>query len=404
MWDDFHPYVYMTSDSGAHWTTLTTGLPADQYVFAIRQDPREPRLLFAGTRSTAYVSIDGGAGWQPLTLNLPGVQVRDIAIDARQGEVAVATHGRAIWILDNLALLEQLARDRPAGATADLRLFAPETAWLSHSYGTSSVPIPDTGKNPEYGATIFFKLPASYDGKTAVRLTFRDVRGNLIRTFALHRKARHEKPIPPEVRYEFGADQLRALSIAELTAVAPGMNRFLWDLRYPPATEVTGFKEPTADNFSTSVDGPTIVPGAYRVELQYGKQTLTQPLRLQLDPRLTATPNELDARLALERNVHDTLNKLDTSINAAMVASRHLPPAQRARIRRAIDELVLLDVHSSEGDVLHETKLREHLAFLANELETAYQQPTAAEYAAFDEFRARALRGETRLTSALSVR
>ncbi len=110
MWDDYHPYVYETTDYGAHWTHDDSGLPSDQYVFRVRQDPREPRLLFAGTRSTAYVSLDGGAQWQPLTLNLPGVQVRDLAIDTREGELVAATHGRAFWILDNLALLEQLAR------------------------------------------------------------------------------------------------------------------------------------------------------------------------------------------------------------------------------------------------------------------------------------------------------
>ena len=104
---------------------LTTGLPNDQYVFVVRQDPREPRVLLAGTRTTVYVSLDGGARWQPLSLNLPGVQVRDLAIDGRQGDVAVATHGRAFWILDNLALIEQLARNGGGDATT-AQLFAPE--------------------------------------------------------------------------------------------------------------------------------------------------------------------------------------------------------------------------------------------------------------------------------------
>ena len=88
---------------------MTTGLPDDESVFAVRQDPREPRLLFLGTQSTVYVSLDGGAHWQPLSLNLPHVQVRDIAINAREGELVAATHGRSFWMLDDLALLEQLA-------------------------------------------------------------------------------------------------------------------------------------------------------------------------------------------------------------------------------------------------------------------------------------------------------
>ena len=67
MWDDFHPYVFKTTDFGAHWTTLTKGLPDDQYVFVVRQDPREPSLLFAGTRAAVYASFNGGTNWQPLS-------------------------------------------------------------------------------------------------------------------------------------------------------------------------------------------------------------------------------------------------------------------------------------------------------------------------------------------------
>jgi photosystem II stability/assembly factor-like uncharacterized protein len=401
MWDDFHPYIYLTTDYGAHWSALSSGLPADQYVFAVRQDPREPRLLFAGTRSMVYVSLNGGGVWQPLTLNLPGAQMRDLAIDPRQGEVVLATHGRAIWILDNLALLEQLARDGPPNV-ADPQLFAPETAWLSHSYGSAPVPIPDVGKNPDYGVSVFFNLPPSYDGKTPVTLSFLDEHGATIRSFDLHRKERREKKVAPEIRYELDAIHLRALDLHELTGVEPGMNLFQWDMRYAPATEVTGFKEPTTDDFRASVDGPTIVPGTYTVVLQYGEKKLTQPLLLQLDPRLHATAADLDTRLALEMQVHDTLNALDTTLNTALAAMPKLGSHNRAQLEAAVADLVGLDVHSSEGDVLHETKLREHLAFLGNELETAYEKPTAAETASFADLEAEALAGESRLRNLMA--
>jgi photosystem II stability/assembly factor-like uncharacterized protein len=403
MWDDFHPYVYMTTDSGAHWTTMTHGLPNDQYVFAIRQDPREPRLLFAGTRSTVYVSLTGGAQWQPLTLDLPGVQVRDIAIDARQGEVAIATHGRAIWILDNLALLEQLARDEHPNAQ-DAQLFAPETAWISHAYGTAPFPPTDVGKNPEYGVSVFFNLPADYNGKTPLRLSFQDAHGTILRSFSLHLKPKHAKKIAPEVRYEMDAIAQRAIDAAEHTSVEPGMNRFGWDMRLTPAAEVIGYRDITTDDFSATVDGPTIVPGAYTVVLQYGAKKLTQPLTVQLDPRLHTTDADLNARLALELRVHAALDKLNTSINAAIAVAKVLPPRKRSQVDRAITDLVMLDSHSSEGDVLHETKLRAHLGFLANELELAYEKPTAAEYATFDELEAQAVAGEARLQSLTAAR
>jgi len=403
MWDDFHPYVYETVDFGAHWRAISHGLPSDQYVFAIREDPRLPQLLFAATRSTVYASFDGGANWQPLTLNLPGVQIRDLAIDARQGEIVAATHGRAFWILDNLAFLEQLALLSPPGP-ADALLFAPETAWLTHAYGAPpDAAPPDTGENPEFGATVFFKLPASYDGKTAATLSFIDGNGATVRSFNLHLKAKNAKKTPKYIRYEMNADQQRALDLAELTAVQPGMNAFQWDLQTPPATEVDGYKEATANDFSESVDGPTIVPGAYTVVLQYGDKKLTQPLQLKLDPRLQATADDLAARFALEMRIHDTLDRLDTALNAAIAAEPKLPPSRRPALESAIDDLVYRGIHSSEGDELHESKLRTHLAFLANELETAYERPTVAEFATFDELQAQANTGIDRLHQTLAA-
>src|SRR6185312_10258319 len=97
--------------------------------------------------------------WQPLTLNLPGVQVRDLAIDAREGELVAATHGRAFWILDDLALLEQLAR-QTSYSVAGAQVFAPETAWMTQSYGGGEFSSPTAGENPRYGARVFFNLPA----------------------------------------------------------------------------------------------------------------------------------------------------------------------------------------------------------------------------------------------------
>ena len=192
MWDDFHPYVYETTDYGAHWTSLTSGLPADQYVFVVRQDPSEPRLLFAGTRSTAYVSLNGGETWQPLTLNLPGVQVRDLAIDLREDELVAATHGRAFWILDNVTLLRQLAHEE-SQSVASLQLFTPDTSWLSNAYGGPSFSIPEFGDNPAYGTAVYFNVPPGYNGKTPLTLSFLDAGGTTVRSFTLHPKNPHEK-------------------------------------------------------------------------------------------------------------------------------------------------------------------------------------------------------------------
>jgi photosystem II stability/assembly factor-like uncharacterized protein len=402
MWDDYHPYVYETTDYGAHWTALTNGLPSDQYVFAVRQDPREPALLFAGTRSTAYVSLNGGANWQPLTLNLPGVQVRDFAIDSREGEVVAATHGRAFWILDNLVLLEQLA-SQSAFSTANAQLFAPETAWLSQAYGGPNFSLPEFGDNPKYGATVFFNLPPSYNGRTPATLTFLDSRGATVRQFVLHVKNQHERKLTPEQEADLDAVQSRDRDLKESTIVKSGMNVFLWNLQYEPAYDVTGFRVVFTDDFPDSSDGPTIVPGKYAVVLQYGTTQLRAPLTVELDPRIHPAPGELEARLALEMQIRNAIDSLDRTIAAAMNARSKLPAATRAQVDDAIGNLIQFNIHSSEGDLLHETKIREQLGFLINSLEGAYRKPTPAEYAAYDDLERLAVAGETRLRTLAAI-
>ena len=399
-WDDYHPYVYKTTDYGAHWTALRTGLPDDQYVFVVRQDPREPRVLFAGTRSTVYVSLDGGLQWQPLTLNLPGVQVRDLAIDARQGDVAAATHGRAFWVLDNLALIEQLARAANLDAT-HIQLFAPETAWLSHAYGSGGFQSPDSGENPEFGATVFFNIPRSYKGTTPATLTFLDAGGKTVRTFALHLRDKKEKKLPPEALADLDQIGQAAYNLRRLTAIDPGMNAFQWDLRYTPATEVRGLHIETTDDFTEAMLGPTILPGTYTAVLDYGGKSMRQPVQVSLDPRLHPDAGALEARLALASRISNTLDSLNRGVNAALAARSRLPPVQRARLDDVVNDTVQFDISSSEGDLLHSLRVRDYLAFLMNSLDLAYQAPTAAEYTTYDELRAHADNDLSRLHSIL---
>ncbi|MGH9741227.1 MAG: WD40/YVTN/BNR-like repeat-containing protein, partial [Candidatus Acidiferrum sp.] len=265
MWDDFRPYVFETTDFGAHWKALTNGLPDNSYAFSILQDPRETNLLFLGTDSTIYVSFDAGSHWQPLTLNLPPAQVRDIAINARQGDLVIATHGRSFWILDNLSLLEQLANAPPLDS-ASPRVFAPQQAWLSHSYGQPPPDFPshDAGQNPPFGATVFFHIPAGYDGNTPVSLEFTDSRGTEVRSFALHLKKTQPKEQPEEKKAQETPEQQKMAQEEKLTAIEPGLNRFQWNLRYSDATDVKGFQAPiAAGGLDDNVDGPVVVPGEY---------------------------------------------------------------------------------------------------------------------------------------------
>jgi len=414
MWDDFTPYVFRTTDYGAHWTSITKGLPGDQYAWAIRQDPRDPDLLFLGTQTTVYVSLNRGSSWRPLSLDLPPVQVRDVAVDPRQGEVVIATHGRSFWILDDLALLEQATKRGPVSADS-AALFAPERAWLSHAYGKPSRERPGgtSGENPPFGATVFFQLPSTYDGHTPVHLTFADASGHTIRSFDLHMKRRESASDTAGAEDRTPAER-KAAAVRKLTAVEPGANRFQWDLRYPDATEVKGFHTPVpAGGLPDDVNGPVVAPGRYRVTLEYGGTKLTQAFEVGLDPRIRATQKELEDRLALELRIHAALDSLDRSLNRAIDVRDSLKAAggssptssQQAALdglTKTIGGLVQLDTHSSEGTLLHETKLRSHLAYLASDLDLAYAEPTAAQRAVFRALDAEARKGEQALEAAVA--
>ena len=435
LWDDFKPYVFETTDFGHTWHAITRGLPDDQYVFAVRQDPDDADLLFLGTKNTVYVSFDAGSSWQPLTLNLPHVQVRDLAIDSRQGELVAATHGRGFWIIDNLVLLEQVSRrpDRPAGAPV---LFAPQRAWLSPAYGTSggldasgatsSIAMNTSGQNPPFGATVFFRVPNSYDGTTPVRLMFSTADGTVIRRFDLHastaadRKAERAfdaKVDDDDVTTEVSQRQQAAEAQRELTAIKPGMNRFQWDLRYPDAANVEGFigTVPADTVLAESVAGPQVVPGVYRVTLEYGGLKLQREFTVALDPRIKASQADLVARFRLERRIFSTIDRLDQTIDRAIDVRRRLdgelahPSASRQQqvvavdeLTRAIDSVVNLHLHGAEDDAMQAPRLHSSLGFLLSDVDFAYVRPTRAQHAVFRQFKAEASLGERKLRAAMA--
>jgi photosystem II stability/assembly factor-like uncharacterized protein len=436
MWDDFRPYVYRTNDLGQHWMPITAGLPEDEFVFDIREDPNDSNLLFVGTRSTVYFSLDAGTHWQPLTLNLPVVQVSDLAINTRQGEVVAATHGRAFWVLDNLSFLEQLTKDPSADDNAAF-LFAPQQAWLTHDYGGPDPEErrpPDAGDNSPFGATVFFHIPQSYDGKTPATLEFRDSEGKVIRRFPLHlateeerkekekderigqasveQTGKHEENATAEVDHSGeNTDQQVREQEAKLSAIERGMNRLQWNLRYPYATEITGYHAPiAAGGLEDSVQGPVVVPGTYTVALNYGAQKAEQNFVVALDPRLHATQQDLTSHLILDLEIHSDLDALDKDINRALAARDKLQKAVSSRtvtdanatgalsaLNRDIDSVAQMAMKSSEGSLLFETKLRDHLAYLAADIDLAYDRPSASQEAVFRQLDQEAKEGEKKL-------
>ncbi len=190
----------------------------------------------------------------------------------------------------------------------------------------------------------------SYNGKTPVSLTFENSAGNVVRSFALHLKSR-AKPEAPSERYDPTED--RAHAFARLTGIAPGMNVFQWDLRYPDATEIAGF-EPSGfgGGLEDSLLGPQIVPGNYTVTLEYGGAQVSQPLELALDPRSTATAQDLAARRDLGLKIHALQDRLDRTVNLAIAA--------RAKVGFGAAAALLDAAIGAVVDIVHPEPTKEH--------------------------------------------
>jgi hypothetical protein len=411
-WDDFKPYVYKTTDYGKHWTKVTSGLPDNQYVESVRQDPNAPDLLFVGTSKTVYMSLDGGREWQPLGLNLPPVRVEDIAIQPAQHAVVLATFGRAFWVLDNLQFLEQL---RQARVDRDAPyLFKPQQTWLvKRSSGRRKQP--NTGENRPAGATVFFHLPANYSGQHPVKLAFTDAHGHTVRSYTLHLKTKKNKKSKTQHGASTSAENLTPMQrhkkqMKKKTAVSPGMNRFQWNMHYPAAAHING----VYNSFFAAARpiGPEVVPGTYDVKLSYGDTTLKQPFVVKLDPRLNVSQAQLQQRFDLLMNIHKALDRLDNTLNRAIDARDQLQKALahkrlsggRAteplkRLNHDIGQLVDLKIQSGEGALVYPPRLRAWLTSIASDISLSFAPPTQSQKQVAKMYIKQAHAGVSRLQS-----
>lgn len=176
---DFDPYIYRTRDQGKTWTRITKGLPAGVYVHTIKEDPMRQGLLFAGSERNAFVSFDDGDNWQPLQQNLPVSSVRDFEI--YQNDLIVGTHGRGIWVIDDISPLRQL---NATVLAADAHLFKPADA-IRYIDGTDNgTPMqkdePQTPNAPN-GASIDYYLKSNATGSVTIEIL--DASGATVQTF-----------------------------------------------------------------------------------------------------------------------------------------------------------------------------------------------------------------------------
>jgi hypothetical protein len=323
--DDFHPYLYKTTDFGKTFTSIGTGLQPDNYLWVVKEDPKNPRVLYAGGELGLQVSFDGGAQWTRMHLkNLPPVAIRDIIIHPRENDLILGTHGRSIWILDDTSPLQQITPDvlaKPAhlfGMRAALRFDGAG----GRGGGGGGIGMggnkPFAGPNPPFGAPITYYLK---DRGTA-KIEVLDTAGKLVR--------------------DLGNLPLDA-----------GLNRVVWDLRYtgpkPRRAAAEGESgDPETGGRGFPARGPLVLPGKYTVRLTAAGTTQTRELEVKLDPTIPVTPDalrtQLDINLKLrdmQSAVNDALRGIDTyksQLDTATQTTRALDPAQAKILAGLISE------------------------------------------------------------------
>jgi len=298
--DDFKPYIYKTEDFGQTWEKITTGLPEDTFIRVVREDPQCQGLLYAGSETGVFVSFDDGRHWQSLQLNLPVVPVRDLVV--KENDLVAATHGRSFWILDDLTPLHQLSQKV---AQSEYYLFKPRDAYRLRGWGFRRA---DMGENPPSGSVIYYYIKEV--PQEEVRLEFFDAQGNLIRAFS----SRAASPASRGEERNLGSD-----SKAGRLGVKKGMNRFVWDMRYPGAVRVPG-----AVLWAGWLSGPVAVPGTYRVKLSIGDWSMTQEWKWQKDPRVSASQEDLQAQFDLLIKIRDKLSEVNRGIIRLRSAKKQL--------------------------------------------------------------------------------
>jgi photosystem II stability/assembly factor-like uncharacterized protein len=304
---DSHPYIYRTRDAGKTWQKIVTGLPEKGVARVVREDPARTGLVYAGTETGAHVSFDGGDHWQPMQMNLPAVSVRDLQVHGN--DLVAATYGRGLWSLDNLSPLRKL--DEQA-STAMVQLFPPEAATRVRWDSWPDTPLPaDTaaGQNPPDGAIIDYYLQSDVSGE--VTLDIRDEHGQTVRHYS-------STPPPTEERLA-NVPEFWFAPPAVLSTKA-GLHRFVWNLQWEhPETLPFGYYGKLLDYTEYTVPdhavagltprqqppGPYVVPGRYEVVLTVAGQTYRQHLAVEIDPRVAASPADLQAQLDLARQITD---------------------------------------------------------------------------------------------------
>jgi hypothetical protein len=342
--DDNRPHILRTHDGGKTWKEIVRGIPDGQTINVVREDPVRKGLLYAGSERQVYVSFDDGENWQSLRVNMPATSVRDLIV--KGDDLAIATHGRGFWILDNVTPLRQIA------AARETRLFEPQTAWRIRWNLNSDTPLPPDEpfqENPPDGAAIDYYLAS--DAKN-VELEIRDPSGRVVRTY-------RNTDTLPEVK-DIGNWPAYWQRRPQALASNAGGHRFLWDMRYAPIPGVPP-EYPIAANYMNTAPVPTsplATPGKYKAVLRVDGREYVQSFDVMIDPRARANEDDLKKQFDLSMQLYELRMRLEPA-NAQLAglakqlnaAKKNAAPAVAAQIDAFVAKLAAVSGSQAGGDM-----------------------------------------------------
>ena len=390
--DDFKPYLYKTSDYGKTWAKIVAGIPDGAFTRVVREDPVRRGLLYAGTETGLYVSFDNGASWQPFQRNLPAVPLTDLTV--KNGDLVVATQGRAFWILDDVTPLRLWKGDVEALAAY---LFPPRPAFRFPLQAVDEEDPPrGVGTNMPNGVIVDYWLkekPRKDDVVTIEILS----EGKVIRSFSSEKKQAEGDLKELAEKKEQEKDKDKPLEVKQ------GVNRFVWDMRVfkPVLAPKTVFNE-------GEKAPPKVGPGTYQVRLTAAGRTLTQAAEVRPRPDGPATAADLAAQFALLSAIRDRLSESHETVLAIRdVRAQVRDLGERAqRLGRgdalatraaalsekltALElELTNPEIKADEDDLNYEPKLDHDWVNLAGIVASADRKPTASSVKYYDVLKAR---------------
>ncbi len=384
--DDMQPYIFATTDYGVTWKKITAGIPDGSFVRAVREDLKRKGLLFAGTETGVFVSKDSGLTWASLQLNLPTVPVHDLIV--KGDDLLLATHGRAFWILDDISPLRQ-ADDRSAKAA--FWVYKPAPALRVHGSGGGPDDAPsNAGENPPSGALVYIYTKAK---PKEAKLEILDAAGKVIRIYSSSKNRETDEQLDPED--EKPKKQLE---------LKPGLNRVTWNLRYESTPGVENY---FLYEYEGGARGPLALPGQYQARVTVDGQSLTVPIEVKLDPRVTVSPADLQQQFTTLTQIQGQLTRVYDLANAVIDLRTQLADLKKRvdpvkskslliesqsldeKLNALQDHLINLKVRANEDSLKYALGVDGDLAALAGAVAgDADAAPTEAAIAQFTKLKA----------------